>query len=116
MDRRQTSQATTGVLLILMGLIFLSDRLGLGHRANVGGLWPLVLVVAGAARFVSPREGSRGEGGLWLMMIGGIFLLQTFRILYLKDSWPLFIVAFGISRLLCAWRRAPSAPGGSDVH
>jgi hypothetical protein len=97
-DNKQASQVTTGVIVILIGLVFLSGQWRMG--LDVGKLWPLVLVVLGISRYLSTNErGERGNGG-WLLFLGAIFLLNNFRIFGLGDSWPLFIVAAGVSMIL----------------
>lgn len=51
----------------------------------------------GFARLAVPGEdGRRGSGG-WLVFLGVLFLLHTYEILRLSTSWPLFIVAAGVS-------------------
>jgi hypothetical protein len=94
-DSKRTSQATTGIVLIVIGLILLGRMLHFGP--DLGGLWPLILIVVGASRFLTvDADGHRGNGA-WLLLIGGLFLLNNLRILGFGDSWPLLIVAVGIS-------------------
>jgi hypothetical protein len=101
----------TGLLLITIGLIFFIDRQGYGGFHN---LWPLILIVMGLSRLLFPRDrsirtgvvvvGRRGcrnrhdsrYGGLWLVMLGLIFLMNENGILSIHQSWPLFIVAAGL--------------------
>jgi hypothetical protein len=99
MNRKQTSQITTGVLLIVLGLIFLAQRLDVFPPLDFRRLWPVALLVAGLVRFLEPREGGRQSGGAWMVFAGVLFLLHTYDIFRLDDSWPLFIVAGGVSIL-----------------
>ena len=100
MDPRQRSQATTGLLLIGLGLLFLFQRLSLFPNLEFHRLWPVFLLMLGAAKFFAPNEDGRRGGGAWLMFIGVLFLLHTYDVFRLSDSWPLFIVAGGVSVLL----------------
>lgn len=98
----------TGIVLITIGLIFLADRQGYG---GFDRLWPLILIALGATRMLFPRDGSmdgdsagRSRGcrgnrfnGLWLVIVGGIFLMSQNHVLGLRESWPLFIVAAGLA-------------------
>ncbi len=113
-EDRHNSQLVTGVLMITVGLIFLADRLDLVPGLDMSRLWPVVLIVMGASRFtVTGRNGRRGGGGAWLIFLGGIFLLETFDILPMSQSWPLFIVAGGLS-MLFAHRGTARRPDGDQ--
>jgi len=110
MDKEQKSQLSLGLVLIVVGLVFLAKQLHLISGLDVGRLWPLVLIVIGLARLGTPDEqGRRGRQGHMLLMVGSIFLLDTFRVLRLGDSWPLFIVAAGVTMLLS---RGDCGPNG----
>ncbi len=100
MDRKQASQVTTGLMLIALGLMFLAERLFILPAVDLHRLWPALLIVFGLSRALAPaRAGNRG-GGAWLIFVGTMFLLHTYRVLRLDESWPLFIVAAGVSILL----------------
>lgn len=103
-----------GVILIVVGLIFLGERLGWGLSWNMGRMWPIILIVLGLVQMLTRRS----PGGAWLVFTGGIFLLNQNHILRLHDSWPLFIVAAGIGMLFGRSRRArrERAIGGTPEH
>lgn len=107
MDSRQGSQIVTGLLLIALGLIFLGERQHWVPMIDIGRLWPVLLIVLGAGRFMAPREDGTHRNGLWMVFIGGLFLLNNYGIFGLRDSWPLFIVAGGLS--LAFGRKCPPA-------
>ncbi len=94
MSTRQGSQIATGVLLIALGLIFLGERQNFVPTIDLGRLWPVLLIVLGLGRFA---DGGWQRSGLWLVLIGVLFLLSNYHIFPLHDSWPLFIVAGGLS-------------------
>ena len=107
MERNQASQVAAGVLLIGLGLVFLSKQLGLIHGLDISLLWPLILIIIGAGKFFGPRAEGQPRSGAWLLFLGGLFLMHTFRILTLDRSWPLFIVAGGMSIMLGSRARSP---------
>jgi len=107
-DQKQASNVTMGLLLIVIGLILFGDQLNLAWSWDMGRLWPLILIVLGIGKLVAPAAGKRGSG-VWLVFIGGVFLLHTWRIVSIRDSWPLFIVAFGVALLIGAWSPPPTA-------
>jgi hypothetical protein len=94
-DSKQVSQATTGLIIVVVGLVLLGGQFRMG--LDFGRLWPLVLIVIGIGRFLTTTPDGRRGNGAWLLFIGVLFLLNNFRILGLGDSWPLFIVAAGLS-------------------
>lgn len=95
MDSKQVSQLTTGLLVVLVGLILLGGQLRIG--ADFGRLWPLFLLVIGCSMFMRVNDdGTRGNG-TWFLFLGALFLLNNYRILRISDSWPLFIVFAGLA-------------------
>jgi hypothetical protein len=112
MDRKQRSQIMTGVLMIALGLIFLGDRLDVVPRLDFSRLWPLLLIIIGVGQYTMPREDKRHGSGGWLILVGALFLLDGYRILSFRQSWPLFIVAGGVSILMGRHDRTEKKPGG----
>lgn len=111
MDSKQVSQVTTGGLIVVVGLLLLAGQFRTG--LDFGRLWPVVLIVIGLGRFMTTTpDGRRGNGG-WLLFIGALFLLNNFRILGLGDSWPLFIVAGGLSMMFSRKRSSPPPPAAT---
>jgi|SRR6187399_3132451 len=97
-DNRQASQLTTGAIIIVVGLLLLAGQLDRGW--HFGRLWPLVLIAIGAGRYLATTPDGRRGSGLWLLFVGGIFLLHNFRIFTLQHSWPLFIVMGGLMMVM----------------
>ena len=96
----------TGIVLITIGLIFFAERQGYG---SFGNLWPLILIVSGLGKmlfpydrsvvFVAGRRGCRRDSrysGVWLTLVGVLFLLHQNHIMRINQTWPLFIVAGGL--------------------
>ena len=96
------------MLLIALGVVFLGSELNFWGGIHLTRFWPYVLVALGAAFVLFPGEDGR-EGGWWLILTGVVFLLHTHRVLSLRDSWPLFIVATGVS-LLVGGLKWPTPP------
>ena len=99
MEKKASSQLTIGVLFIAIGVILLAQQLRTGGL-DIGRLWPLILVVVGAGQLSAPAEPGQERKGFGLLAVGTIMLLHTTHVFRLGDSWPLFIVAFGISMLM----------------
>jgi hypothetical protein len=99
-DSKQASNLTTGLVLVVIGLILFVDEINLIPTWNMGRLWPMILLAVGAGNLLRPEK--RGFG-VWMLFVGALFLLHTHRLILLRDSWPLFVVAFGLALVIGAW-------------
>jgi hypothetical protein len=120
MRRQHTSQLLIGFWLIAFGLIALAGQF-MGQM-GLGQLWPVFLIVLGATKWFFPDEADlrrgRHVGGLWLIVVGALLLLNNYRVLTLGQSWPLFIVAAGVAIIIGHRRRLESQKSaeGTDSH
>jgi predicted membrane protein len=119
-----------GLLLIGGGLLFLLRNLGIVYFDNVGQFWPVILIVIGGSKLVSPRGVHEVTTGLIMGGIGTLFLLRNLGFLYGNVwgyIWPAFFIAVGISMLMRnvygpSWRGAAirTEPmgdmGGTDAN
>ncbi len=96
MNDRQASQIRVGLVLVTIGVFFLVGELNLWPVA-FGRLWPWTLVALGTALLVIRGEHERRSGAWWLLFTGGIFVLHSHGVASIRDTWPLFIVATGVS-------------------
>lgn len=96
MDSKQASQVTTGLVVIAVGLMMLAGQFESGWAWDFGRMWPVIFIVIGVGKLFS-RDG--WSSAAWFLFLGGIFFLHTYRILSLRDSWPLFIVLAGVSMM-----------------
>jgi len=118
-DHRASSPVVTGIVLIVFGALFFMDRLGWdmgwGWHPTLARMWPILLIALGLSQLLSSgraviemdglgRRGRRirsgSNAGFWLLVVGVIMLLDQNRWLTLDRSWPLFVVAGGLSMLL----------------
>ncbi len=96
MESKQASQATTGLVVVAIGLMMLAGQFDSTWAWDFGRMWPIIFVVIGSGKLLSSETRS---SGLWFLALGGIFFLHTYRVLPLGRSWPLFIVLAGISMM-----------------
>lgn len=121
-----TSQVVLGLLVILMGLLFLLDNLDLIEIRRVLGFWPMVFIIAGTVKLCDTQtRGSQLIGG-GLVGLGVLMTLDRMDIIdfNIRTLWPLFLIgagAFVLYRAIEA-RRLPAggslkdeAGAGSDV-
>lgn len=94
---RSTPHLVLGVLVILVGLIFLMDNLEMVDAREYLRYWPVLLIVFGLVKLFQPA-GSHGRGwGLVLTLVGLFLLLRKLDLIWLTfgDLWPLILVFVG---------------------
>lgn len=97
-----------GVVIVLLGVIFLLRNMGL---LEWGNWWALLLLVPAAGSFITAWNGYRRSGGHFPpetrgALIGGL-ALTTVAVLFLFHldwavHWPLFVILGGVAVLLAA--------------
>lgn len=107
----RSHQITIGMILVILGGIFLPDQIDVLTGDAFSRYWPVLLIVLGVGHLTRERRG----GVPWLIVVGGIMLLHTLDILRLGDSWPLFIVAAGLGWVWSGWRGVPACSDCEDV-
>jgi predicted membrane protein len=118
-QRHSSGRVFWGLVLILLGVLFLLDQMG---RVDFGDLisqwWPLVLVAAGLWQLISSNF-QELAGGLFLIVLGAIFQLAKLDILgrnVWHYVWPALIIGLGLWVLIGAFRRSSAAkfPGSKE--
>lgn len=99
MNREKNSGVVIGAFVILFGIVLLIHELGLLGRFSVFDLWPLILVVLGIGRVISPREPTQKAQGWFLIAIGFFLGLHTLGFIQIARYWPLILVGVGLLML-----------------
>lgn len=110
--RNSLSRVFWGLFLILIGVLFLFDRIGrLDFWDFIGRYWPLILVAAGLWNLIV--NGFRdAAGGLLLIIVGGLFMFDKLDILGRSPwqfIWPILIILLGVWVLLGIFQRRTGA-------
>lgn len=116
-DRRPivTPQLVFGLLLIVAGVFFLLDNLGLADAARYVQYWPAALIVVGLAKVLQARSVAgwlAGIGwtiaGLWILGWNQGWIHTSFW-RALRTYWPVLLMLVGLS---VVWRtvRRTSTP------
>jgi hypothetical protein len=96
-----------GVILVLVGALFLAAQAGHIHLGTfLLRWWPLVLIAVGATHMVNERRVL--SPGITAVLLGGFALFFTLHVLRWKlllKVWPIVLVAVGASMLLGARRK-----------
>jgi predicted membrane protein len=97
-----------GILLILAGVMFFLDNLGIVHIGNIWEYWPLVLIAVGVSKLYSCRGTFGQTWAIGLIAIGALFLAGNMGFLHVDFNviWPLALIAWGILMLAKSQGRA----------
>lgn len=102
-----------GTILVLVGLAFLLDHMGYVSVYSLWRFWPVLVVLAGVANFVSRNR----PWGLFLMAVGVLLQLNELGITHFgwRDFWPMMLIALGILVLWGSfgWRNPPPVPAST---
>jgi predicted membrane protein len=121
--RKPQQQVLVGVVLAVVGLIFLLD---LQYVFNVRAFlpfWPVVLIVIGAIKLAQPGQGRSRWVGTALILVGSLLTLRHLGIFDFRwrDWWPLLLIGAGLMMIFKQGRPAVDAPseasnGGQPLH
>ena len=100
MTGKQSSRVAFGLILIALGVTLLARQLDFGWAFSIGRLWPVVFFAIAAGHLANAEGRLLLARATWFTFLGTIFLLHTFGVMSLRVSWPLFIVAGGVSLLM----------------
>ena len=107
MPRPRVEFPVWGVILVMVGALFLAAQAGHVHLGPfLLRWWPLVLIAIGGTRMVNERHVL--SPGITLVLIGGFalfFTLGAMKWRLLLKIWPIILVAAGASMLIGARRK-----------
>ncbi|HOW86743.1 MAG TPA: DUF5668 domain-containing protein [Candidatus Aminicenantes bacterium] len=102
-EHKSQSRIFWGLLLVVLGVLFLFDQMGrLDFGDLLGRYWPVVFILIGVSILLSNNFKNVGSG-VFFILFGAFFLLMRMRI-FERDLWhyiwPLAIVGAGLWILL----------------
>lgn len=100
MRKDESSRLTFGLIFILIGLVLLAREFHVSWFSNIGRLWPVVFFLMAAGQLANTERRLQLARATWFIFLGSILLAHTYRVASLRDTWPLFIVAAGVSLLM----------------
>ncbi|MFH1574896.1 MAG: DUF5668 domain-containing protein [Acidobacteriota bacterium] len=98
-------QVILGVLILIAGVIFLLDNLGIVEEESYLRYWPAILIAIGIPKVMQSRDTAGLFVGFLFMGLGTILLLDNLRFIRFDvwDFWPLILVFIGGSLILRAF-------------
>lgn len=117
--RRASPRLVLGLGLVLLGILFTCDNMGVLDAGEYLRFWPALLLAFGGLQVLTAAQTSQRVGGAVWAFVGGWLLLDEVGVVrcQLWDLWPLLLVFLGGSFVLRALRpRQAQAEGGDAVH
>lgn len=101
-----------GVLIMLLGVVFLLDNMDVLESEEILRFWPVVLVLLGLSQVLKPSTGAARAVGLVLIVAGVWLLLSELEFVDWDfwDMWPVFLVLIGATLV---WRALGGGPSTS---
>ena len=112
---RRFGSVVLGLVVIVLGIVFLLDNLGFVRSGQILRFWPLIVIAVGVRGLWGARDrGAVVTAGL-LAAAGGLLLLDSLHMIDFSvwRLWPLVLVAVGF-RLLLHSRSDPDGPAAAD--
>lgn len=104
----------TGGILVLIGIAFLLDHLGIISIGNPFRFWPLLIVLVGLLNFISNRR----PWGTLLMFAGVILQLNELGYTHFGwgQLWPMLLIALGFFVFWGSleWRNKPATSASNE--
>ncbi len=86
-------KSVVGILLVLVGLLFLLVNLNLlPELPNYIYSWPMLFILIAVVQLISGKS----KQALIFFLIGGFFLLQQFNWIDMRIYWPILLVLVGL--------------------
>jgi predicted membrane protein len=110
-----------GIVLTVLGTVFILDQMGLVQAGEFWRFWPLALVAFGLIKLFQPGRASGRMFGI-LLIIAGIWLQLDkigFMVFSFEYFWPVMLVFFGLSLIFGSLNRRRSSGGertSADSH
>jgi predicted membrane protein len=85
----------SGLILIVIGILFLLDHMDVIHIGNLWKFWPLILIVVGISKLFSQHN---RLAGVVMILIGGYFQLTHLDLIHISWNtfWPLILIVVGV--------------------
>jgi predicted membrane protein len=98
-----SSHVVFGIIVLLLGILFLLENLGFVYIRDIWQFWPVILIGVGIARVFESHDLHGTIGGVIIAGIGLIFMANSLGYLpwYLWSRlWPVLLIGGGLLMIL----------------
>lgn len=102
MSRKTLKHLITGGLLIIIGLIFLFDKLDWIQLKAVLPYWPFLFVIFGIKEIIFATRPKNWIEGSWLVFIGLWLYVSLQKVFGLgfATTWPFILIFWGLTMIV----------------
>jgi predicted membrane protein len=105
---RGEGKLVLGIFVVLIGIVFLLDNLGVLHFYNVWAFWPALMILLGIVRMITSYSNAGRISGVVLFAVGAILLANNLG--YIPWNlwslfWPLLLIVWGLGMLFRGYDR-----------
>jgi predicted membrane protein len=114
---RMSFQLFIGLFIIILGLLFTLENLGILYAHDYLKFWPILLVFYGVSRYIRYETMSQRAWGVFWILIGSFMVFDRMELISFSvwDLWPLILVVLGVSLIWGPSRRRIGFPGASSI-
>ena len=98
---RRPNGLVPGVILVVIGSVFLLDHMGIIHADSLWKFWPMAILAVGIVKLTQPGEKGLGVGFLVAGALLQLHLLGVLRFSW-ATVWPFLLILAGLSLI---WSR-----------
>ena len=115
-DARRPSRIVGGILLVLVGAVFLMQNAGIVHAGRVWDWWPMLLVWIGLSRILAPRRGHHFASGVVVLVLGIALQLDRLGLIWIRmrDLWPVMLILAGLALVSESYIQRRGRPGSLE--
>lgn len=108
---RPQPQLILGIIIIIVGILFTLDNIGVLYARDYLRFWPVFIIVYALVQIVQPRTTHNRLGGFIWLIIGVALLIDRLGFLDIRlwDFWPLLLVMLGFLFIRRSWVPSPHA-------
>jgi hypothetical protein len=103
--RMVTGKLVVGLMVMAVGLAFTLDALHIVDAGSLWRFWPVLVIAHGVNRLTGSGSDDRRHNGMFMVLVGFWLLGNTLDLLAWHSSWPLLVIAVGMS---IVWKALPS--------
>ena len=104
-SRMATGKLIAGLIVMAVGIVFTLDALGIVDAGSAWRFWPVLVIAHGMNRLFDPLRDHGVQNGMFQVLAGFWLLGNTLGLLDWETSWPLLVIAVGMS---IVWKALPS--------
>ncbi len=115
---RINGRLVAGALLILFGVLFTLDNMGLLDAGDALTWWPVILIALGLFKVIQPAHEGQRKLGYALLALGAFFQLQLLGLTRMRSAWPFLLVVIGgflVWRALGRGKGPPTTESASQL-